>query len=384
MKISKWFEHFVKNAVSLLLRTGLKQKPRIPQPPYKRILFLRFDALGDMILSFPIFRATRTALPDSKIDVLCSPQNITILKGSNLANTLLVAGKNPLNLVKLMYRIRRKNYDVVVNLVTRPSFTFGLLARLGGPKSVRIAGEQQQFSYFYNRIIDLPPKGDIHMLKRKFMLCKDFLDPEISHIDKPWVTYDTKIKDQAQILFKHALTSLNITRQKPRLAGLNLSAGLKRREWPLEKNELFLQKCIEKYKDKIDGWIIFTDPNKPKKTGELVEKLIHLNRTKTGEISNPTVPSFPVAIPAQSDMRVIMEFLVYLTVLITPDTSITHAASAMGTPVLVLTIGENENVWNPIGVKHKIVFSDEQYSLESLDVEKVMSGFDELIKQVSI
>ena len=112
--------------------------------------------------------------------------------------------------------------------------------------------------------------------------------------------------------------------------------------------------------------------------------MIYLNRTNTGEISNPILPSIPVALPAQSDMRVIMEFLVYLTLLITPDTSMTHAASAMGTPVLVLTIGENENVWNPIGVNHKIVLSDDQYSLGSLGVEKVINGFDELIKQISI
>jgi ADP-heptose:LPS heptosyltransferase len=295
MKIIKWFEHFVKNAVSQLLKAGLKQKPRIPKPPYRRILFLRYDALGDMILSFPIYRATRAAFPDSKIDVLCSPKNVTLLEGSSLANTLLVAGKNPLDLIKLIVHIRRENYDLVVNLVTRPSFTFGILARLGGSKSVRIAGDQEQFSYFYNRIIDLPPKRDIHMMKRKFLLCKDFLDPEISHIDKPWVTYDKKIKNQAQILFRHVLTHLNITGQKPRLAGLNLTAGLKRREWPLEKNEMFLQRCIEKYKDQIDGWIVFTDPEKPEKAGELVNKLIYLNRTNTGEISNPILPSIPVA-----------------------------------------------------------------------------------------
>jgi hypothetical protein len=77
-----------------------------------------------------------------------------------------------------------------------------------------------------------------------------------------------------------------------------------------------------------------------------------------------------------------MEFLSLVTVLITPDTSMAHAASAMGTPVLVLTIGENVTVWDPIGVTHTIVFSDDPFSLETLPVEKVLDGFDYLMREI--
>ena len=77
-----------------------------------------------------------------------------------------------------------------------------------------------------------------------------------------------------------------------------------------------------------------------------------------------------------------MEFLSYVTVLITPDTSIAHAASAMGTPVLVLTIGENVTLWDPIGVIHKIVFSDDPFSLEPLAVEKVVEGFYKFMQDI--
>ena len=201
MKIGKKIEHLLKNAVAALLRAVLEQKPTIPKPPYGRILFLRFDALGDMILSFPIFRATRAALPKAEIDVLCSLKNVILLEGSQLADRLLVSEKNPLNILKLIRDIRKTKYDLIVNLVTRPSFTFGLVARLGGPKSVRIAGDQEQFSYFYNRVIDLPPKSDIHMMNRKFLVCGDFLNQEISHTDQPWVDYNHEVKNEARQTF---------------------------------------------------------------------------------------------------------------------------------------------------------------------------------------
>jgi len=379
VKIGKNIEHLIKNSAASLLRAVLEQKPKIPRPPYNRILFLRYDALGDMILSFPVYRAARAALSEAQIDVLCSRKNVILLEGTNLADTLHVAEKNPLNLLKLILNIRRQKYDLMINLVTRPSFTFGLVARLGGPKSVRIAGDQEQFSYFYNRVIDLPPKSDIHMMKRKFLVCKDFLDPEISHTDQPWVEYDKDVKKQARDLFDFIANEFDLPPQKTRFAALNLSAGLERREWPLENNVQFLRKCIDNYKNDIDGWIVFTDPGKPEKARRLVEKVNNLIRSNEGLVHEPTLLYRLVALPAQLDIRVIMELLPYIKVLITPDTSIAHAASAMGTPVLVLTIGENVKIWDPIGVTHRIVFSEDPFSLEGLPVEKAVVEFDQLM-----
>jgi ADP-heptose:LPS heptosyltransferase len=382
MNIGKKIEVLLKNSIAALLRTALEQKPKSPMPPYKRILFLRFDALGDMILSFPIYRAARSALPDTELDVLCSEKNINLLQDTQLANNLLVAGKNPLGLIKLILFIRTRNYDLIINLVTRPSFTFGLVARLGGPKATRIASEQEKFAYFYNRNLDLPPKSDIHMMKRKFLVCQDIIDTAISHIDTPWVNYNEGIKKQAQHLYNQLVSDLDLPEDKRRLAALNLTAGLERREWPLEKYVKFLMEEIEKYQGNIDGWVVLTDPGKPQKTKSLIEQVNQLIGSNAGTIhESPLHPSL-IALPAQSDFRVVMEFLCLVTVLITPDTSIAHAASAMSTPVLVLTIGENATVWDPIGVTHKIVFSDDPFSLETLPVEQVIDGFDYLMREI--
>ncbi|MDX1373366.1 MAG: hypothetical protein R3321_12905, partial [Nitrososphaeraceae archaeon] len=67
-----------------------------------------------------------------------------------------------------------------------------------------------------------------------------------------------------------------------------------------------------------------------------------------------------------------------------PDTSISHAASAMGTTALVLMIGENVEMWAPLGIPNKIVASPDKYDLKYLQIEKVEQGFDELIKKLSL
>ena len=183
-------------------------------------------------------------------------------------------------------------------------------------------------------------------------------------------------------LFSNISSELKLPQGKMRCAALNLSAGLERREWPLEKNVQFLKQCLEKFQDKIDVWVVLTDPGNPEKAGRLVEKVDNLIRTNVGEVGNLPPQSRVIALPAQPDIRVIMEFLPYLRILITPDTSIAHAASAMGTPVLVLTIGENVTIWDPIGVRHKIVFSDDPFSLETLPVDKVIQGFKQLLDEI--
>jgi ADP-heptose:LPS heptosyltransferase len=118
-----------------------------------------------------------------------------------------------------------------------------------------------------------------------------------------------------------------------------------------------------------------TDPGKPEKTKYVIDQLNPVNENKREQRI--------IALPAQSDFRVIMEFLSYIKVLLTPDTSMAHAASAMGTPLLVMTIGENKTIWDPIGVKSRIVFSEDLFSLENLPVDQVIDEFDRLMSEIS-
>jgi ADP-heptose:LPS heptosyltransferase len=365
MGFGKGLEIGFKNTIATILRYVFTQPPKIPAPPYRRILILRYDVMGDMVLSLPIFRVFRKTFPDTCIDALCSPKNAGLLMGAGYVNHIYLHYKNPVRTFKLIRKLRKKRYNLIVNLVTRPSFTFGLISRLIGPDAVRIAGDQERFGYFYNRLIELPPKREIHMLKRLFLLNADLIEGEISLVEAPWVKYNQDIKDEAKNLYTRVLESLPVTSNPARIVAMNLSASLTRREWPLEKYTRLLQFAVDKYSDQIDGWAIFTNPQKSGEAQQLARA-----------VANEKV----TAIPPHHDFRVIMEFLRHVYLLITPDTSISHAASAMGAPVLVLMIGENITVWNPVGVPHQIVLSKDPFSLRELTVEEVQKKFETLLK----
>lgn len=368
MNPGKRLEHLLKKIIASILYTLLKQSPRSPEPPYKKILFLRFDVLGDMILSIPVFKAMRHAFPEAEIDVVCSRKNYILLEGTDLADNLYISEKNPLKMVSLTKILRKKKYDLIINLVTRPSFTFGILARLAGSQSVRVAADQERFSYLYNHIINLPPKSEIHMLKRKFLLCAEFIGEDVSEVNTPWMAYTTEIRKKTTSVYNKILIDLDLPLNAHRLAGLNLSAGLARREWPLDNYIRFLHNVISRYSDKIDGWAIFTNPAQPDAAKYVLNKVNHPKVT---------------IIPAQADFRIIVELIRRLFVLVSPDTSIAHAASAMGTPIMNLMIGENIKIWDPIGVPNTIILSKDPFTLHQLPVEDVIEGFDKLFAQIT-
>jgi len=363
MSVGKQLETRFKNFTSSLLKFFLKQPQMKPTPPYSRILFLRYGHIGDMILSLPVFRAARANYPNAQIDVICDLKNVNPLEENPFINDVYFYKKNFFSIIWLIFKLRKIKYNYICNLVAYPSFTFGILARLIGPKAVRTGGEQEQFNYLYNRIVDLPPKMETHMLKRLFLLSSDITGEEISHTKTPWQSITKVIEEKANILFKKISSQLNS--KNPRFVLVNLSAGLERREWQQEKYIEFLHTAVNRYKNKIDGWVIITDPRNPGNSAKIVEQL-----------NNPWV----VQVPTQVDFRVMMALMSKCYLIITPDTSFSHAASAMGTPILNLMIGENVITWAPYSVKYKIVSSDNLLTIKELPVERVLQGFDELLK----
>jgi ADP-heptose:LPS heptosyltransferase len=365
MKGGKQLETGFKNFTSALLGFFLKQPLAKGIPAYQRILFFRYGHIGDMILSLPLFRAARVKYPDAQIDVVCDPKNVSPLEENPIVDNVYFYEKKIIKIIRLIFKLRKRKYDYICNLVAYPSLTFGILARLIGPKSVRAGGDQEQFSYLYNRLVELPPKMETHMLKRLFLLSSDITGEEISHTKTPWIIINKIVEEKANILFKKTSSQLNSN--NPRFVLVNLSAGLERREWQQEKYIEFLQTAVYRYKNKIDCWAIITDPKKPRNAAQLVKKL-----------NNPSV----VQVPVQDDFRVMMAFMQKCYLIITPDTSFSHAASAMGTPVLNLMIEENIITWAPYGVKYKIVSSDDPLALKELPVERVLQGFDELMGMI--
>ena len=316
-----------------------------------------------MILSLPVFRAARERHPLARIDVLCDRKNAGPVLGTGLVDHIYIYEKNPWKITRLVLALRRVHYDYIINLVVYPSFTFGKLAQLVGPHAVRVAGDQGRFSYFYNRLVDLPPKMEIHMLRRLFLLSADITGPQVKETPPPWAVYPPDVQQRGRLLFASVVDKLGIGLTGARIVAVNLTAGHRRREWPPASYAEFLRYALDSYHQRLNGWALLSDPGRPAEAEQLARML-----------ANDAV----LVLPPQRDFRALMEFLRYCHALITPDTSFSHAASAMGTPVLNLMTEEKVITWAPIGVPHRIVASADPKNLAELPVEEVLKAFEEL------
>lgn len=110
----------------------------MPAAPFKpqidRLLLVRNDHLGDLVLTLPAFAAARQALPKAKITALVSPAAAPLLAENRHIDEVLVDDPNS-NAAALACRLRPRNFDAA--LVMAP-FTRNCLAvwRAGIPLRV--------------------------------------------------------------------------------------------------------------------------------------------------------------------------------------------------------------------------------------------------------
>ena len=113
----------------------------------KRVLLVRTDRIGDLILSFPVVEALKAFQPEVRIDVLVNPSACLLGRCQRNVSTVLpdlyrgVAG-----LKLLVRRLRAVTYDLALHLYPRPLLSLAC-ALAGVP--VRVGTAYRWFSALY-------------------------------------------------------------------------------------------------------------------------------------------------------------------------------------------------------------------------------------------
>ncbi len=139
----------------------------------KRILVIQTASIGDVILATPLVESLHQALPDAKIDFLLKKGIEPLFENHPFLNEIIIwdkANRKYKNYFKILFKIRKKSYDLIVN-VQRFSST-GLLTVLAGSKQT-IGFDKNPFSFFYStRVKHLFSTGgeDLHEVDRNLEL----------------------------------------------------------------------------------------------------------------------------------------------------------------------------------------------------------------------
>lgn len=319
----------------------------------KKILFLRYDRLGDMVITTPVFRELKLAYPNIEISVLASQANKDILTNNPYVDKVYTNHKNEFfKDYKVLKQLSKEKFDAAVEFDHSVIPHAILRLKIINPKKIisvykdgryNVKGtDLKMYDYFTNK----------DLMKRHF---RDIWLDTLSFFD-----IEAKSKKYDLFITQNQEKTANdfIQNLKPKkLIGINLEGAVKGKK--IERNEL-QEICEGIYKNaKNIHIIILHTPNKTDEVNDIIKDMS----------LDYVIPSY------KTDTILDLAALVkVLDLVITPDTSIVHIASAFDRPIV--SIHENNmssyTFFAPTSTVNYTVFAKSQNGLEGYSVEDIV------------
>ncbi|HIC40244.1 MAG TPA: lipopolysaccharide heptosyltransferase family protein [Piscirickettsiaceae bacterium] len=327
----------------------------------ENVLFLRYDRIGDMVITTPVFREIKLVYPHIKITVIASTANQDVLTNNPYVDNIITNHKNNLlSDLSSLLKLRKQKFDVCIEF--DHSVIPHAIIRLKVIKPKKVISVKKDGRYgvdgsellLYDFYTEKP--SNAHFRDIWLATLKPFGVKAKSNVYDLFIT-DTQQK-QAQNFIKQYSSKF--------LVGINLEGAVKGKK--IKFSELW-QICqgLHKANNNIQVIILTTPGNLQSIYEKVTESSLDYVVTsyKTDTILDAA------ALISQLDL------------IITPDTSIVHIASAFNKPIV--TIHENNQdsyqLFAPTSDINKTVFSPKKDTLEGYDVQKVIEYANQFINK---
>lgn len=330
--------------------------------PDFRVLFIRYERIGDMIMATSLIRNIAAALPSGKVDVLATPTTAPVLERNPYVGKVLTLERNSLRSYSdLMKQLRRERYTVMVDgrINNPPVFTSTPLLMYAGRARFRVGARGQRRPRIYNVCVPEWNRVDHYIEGSKHLVVPFGVNP--NDVDwQPELFLSAEEESWAEKQWQGATTLANS--EGGRGSGttkrllVNLSASEPKRRWPDGKFIATLQAARA------------SAPNMPIIVIGLPSEWESVSRVANA------VRALPVETPRLRDAFALVGTS---DMVFTPDTSISHAASAFRKPSLVLLKREHKPYapWNTPG--HIIAWNEAE--IHQLPHERVSELLDRLL-----
>lgn len=143
----------------------------------KRILVIRTDRLGDVLLNVPAVRALRQRFPESHISIMVQPKLKELVSGNPDIDEVIPYDKNGsqkgwLKTLGLIWLLRRKRFDISVTL--NPAKRSNIITFLAGIP-IRVGYDRKWGFLLTHKIKDEKYKGEKHEIEYNLDLVRNTL-----------------------------------------------------------------------------------------------------------------------------------------------------------------------------------------------------------------
>jgi heptosyltransferase-1 len=361
MELNLFFIHFEVIQSYLNHTSGQMQVPT-GKPKYelnfssmKKVLIIRLGKIGDIVTTSFVFEIIKANYPKTEIYLLTLQSNTAVLDYNPRLKKVFYSRNNMMlfwNLLKLKFY----SFDLILDFNDNPSTTSSLIFRFLRAK-YKAGYDYQKYENIINIKVAPLSKDETHIIDR----IKDFLlkigIPLNENKVKPFFylnpSLDTRVNKKSN--------------PNEKLISINLSAGAKIRYWDKEKWIKLLNRILLDYPSYN---LILLSMDKDKLLRE--EILSKLTRSKNSNSNGMSIQQFAAYIKSSN-------------ILITPDTSAVHIASAFGIPTIAMYPNYSSNFisWQPYKNKHRSIKSLDE-SIEQISVEEVFDAFRSLAKEINL
>ncbi len=352
------FLKFIENSVKSVLKNLLYAKKSKRTPTVckqksdnianaKKILLLRHDRMGDLLVTTPFLRILHNELPESQLYILLSTRNVV---GKSCIEPyctgIFIFHKNLWKTITLLKELKRKKFELVIDLLDNPSVTSSIFVRLLKPKFS--LGFDKPNKNIYTHIVPLPNKINVHIVER---------------IANLLIPFGLNLHNY-NLSLEYPLNKNNSLSPKSGIRlGINVSGSHRQKFWGVTNFTTLISKIKEHFNFEI---ILFA-------TKEYRFELERIRIATDVNVANFT-----------KDFDEFASMIASCDLLITPDTSVVHLASCFKIPVIVFFHYINPKFgmpWLPYKTKCKYLISSKNF-YSDIEPHIVFDEFCNLYKEV--
>jgi len=342
---------------------------------FKRILIVRTDRIGDVVLSTPVIKAIRDAYPNAYIAMMVSPYAKDIVEGNPYLDGVIIYDKDSKHkswhrTIKFAHNLKKKRFDLAI--ILHPTNRVHLVTFLAGIHK-RVGYDRKLGFLLTDRIKHIKQLGEKHELEYNLDLIRYLgIEPEEKNTFMP-------IRPISEKQVEELLQQKGII-ESDKILAIHPGASCPSKIWPNDRFAEVADRLIDRYGFKVLFVAAAADLALAQR---VVKQMHHPALNLTGKISVSQLASV----------------LKRCQLFISNDSGPVHIASAIGIPVISI-FGRNQKGlspqrWGPLGVKDKILHKEvgcieclahncekEFACLKAITVDDVLNAADSLLEKI--
>jgi heptosyltransferase-2 len=340
---------------------------------FKRILIVRTDRIGDVLLSTPVIKALRENYPHAYIAMMVSPYAKDIVEGNPYLDDIIIYDKDGKHKswarsIKFSQRLKKKRFDLAV--ILHPTNRVHLVTFFAAiPR--RIGYDRKLGFLLTDRIKHTKQWGEKHELEYSLDLLR-YLGIELG--DKALYM---PIKPESEKWVDELFNQVGV-KNTDKLLAIHPGASCPSKIWPNERFADAADRLMGKYGFKC---LVVAGPKDIALANNVIKHMQH--------------PAINIA--GKTSVSQLASILKKCQLFISNDSGPVHIASAMGTPVISIfgrsQKGLSPKRWGPVGKKDKILHKEvgcieclahncvkDFACLKAITVDDVLKAVDSIFK----